>query len=114
MQKYSDLDLIGFDINDMGIVEVRISKSRWDGEELLTREYHRANITPDVNADEYMGLVNADLLAQGFPALSVGDINQIIDAVNARRTPERVERYNLMVAEQRAKHSLPTNPEETP
>ena len=100
MQKYSDLDLIGFDINDMAIVEVRISKSRWDGEELITREYHRATITPDMEATNYMAAIREDLISQGYPSLSVEDLAQIDAAIIARRTPERVARFNAWKAAQ--------------
>lgn len=93
MEKFSDLDQMGFDIADHGTVEIRISKSRWDGETLISREYHRTLFTPDVNINEQLNAVNIDLEAMGFPALSDGDMIDITKTVERRRTPERIERF---------------------
>lgn len=93
LQRFSDVDLIGFDVADQGIVEVRIAKTMWLGEEIIRREPHRAVFPPDIDTEELLQRVNLDLEAQQFPALSSGDMDDIRATIERRRTPERLARY---------------------
>lgn len=96
MDKYSELDMIAFDVADMGIVEIRISKTRWDGEEKISHDYHRAAFNPHTDTDRHLLAINEDLVRFGFPEMNPIDVDHIRETVALRQTPERIARFEAV------------------
>lgn len=66
MQATSEISVI--EINPDSSVGVRIAKIVASGDVVVSRAWHRVRITAD-NAEEMIAACDADLIAQGYPAL---------------------------------------------
>jgi hypothetical protein len=81
MQKRTIIDKIEID-PQTGIVAVRMRKQVVDDDgSILSSDYHRTTIDPGIDHAAQMGVVNAHLVAIGFPVVKADDMGALNSAM---------------------------------
>lgn len=75
MQKQTIVDQI--EVQRDGTLHIRLACLIMDGEEVLSRHYHRTALAPGGNLKEQMAAVNAHLAQMKFAAVSDDEIGRI-------------------------------------
>lgn len=68
-----------------GVVGIRMRKQIVNGEKVMSEQYHRTTVAPGADVDTQMALVNAHLVADGYPPVQEGDMTRINSAVSSFR-----------------------------
>ena len=122
--KRAEIDMVGYDvgaaISMQGNLQVRFSLLTYEDGALLGRQYHRVNLTPDLDVDAVMALVDADLQRLGFGTMPASDVvlvkaqtaliwtTEVVAAWGARQAAEEAEMAARMAEMQAAaKKKLP-------
>lgn len=100
MEKRSVVDVIGFDVSDLGYCEIRISKLLYVDGELLKREYHRTTLVPNSDVEATLDALNDHLGEMGYPPISANDRADIVATTQRRWTEERKANFEQAIAEQ--------------
>lgn len=65
------------EIKEDGTIQIRMEKRVMDGENIVSRQYHRTAVERDGDIDSLMDLVNTHLEAMGEERVSAGEITRI-------------------------------------
>lgn len=89
--KKSVIDMIAFDVEGRGDMDVRIAKLTFLGAILVQRENHRFSLQPGDNVEAAITAVNRDLTELGFGEMEGEGVSMLRRLSKDRWTPERVK-----------------------
>jgi len=96
--KRAEVDMVGYDvgaeISMQGNLQVRFSLLTYDDGALLGRQYHRVNLTPGMDVDAVMALVDADLQRMGYGTMPASDVVLVKAQTTLIWTPEVVAAWS--------------------
>lgn len=102
----AEVDMVGYDVGAdvamQGNLQVRFALLTYEDDILLTRQIHRVNLSPDLDVDTVMALVDADLERLGFGAMPASDVVLVKAQTALIWTPEIVEAWSARQATEQA------------
>lgn len=86
------------EITPDGTLQVRLDKQVVEGDQVLSREYHRTAIPPGTKVQDQMAFVNAHLAQMGWPDLEAAAYERIKRIAKVEHTREVVKAHHERVA----------------
>lgn len=94
ISKRAEVDMVGYDVgNDIalrGNLQVRFALLTYEDDVLLNRQAHRVSLSPGLDIEAVMALVDVDLERKGFGVMPASDVDLVKSQAALIWTPEVV------------------------